>query len=144
MFRDHQNNLADFYPNYTSTVNGQTVNGAVIIPGQIDLLPGESRFRGNGLTQLRSLPPLNWAFRRVCAFPQRTDFAPRIGVAYRIGGSNKTVIRGGYGRFIETLLTSQVVDGWAVEASDVAYFHQFPGRQRRRLSTKLPILSLRT
>ena len=34
MFRDHNNNLANFYPNYTSTVNGQTVNGAVILPNQ--------------------------------------------------------------------------------------------------------------
>ena len=32
------------------------------------------------------------------------------------------MIRGGYGRFIETLLTSQVVDGWSVEASDVGFF----------------------
>ena len=30
MFRDHNNNLANFDPAYTSTVDGQTVNGAVI------------------------------------------------------------------------------------------------------------------
>ena len=60
-------------------------------------------------------------------FSSKKDFAPRVGVAYRVGGSNKTVIRGGYGRFIETLLTSQVIDGWAVEASDVAYFTNSPG-----------------
>jgi len=121
MFRDHQNNLADFYPNYTSTVNGQTVNGAVIIPGQ-------STFAlvNPGFAQTVSPTPILTAGQlgipASLRFSSKKDFAPRIGLAYRIGGSNKTVIRGGYGRFIETLLTSQVIDGWAVEASDVAYF----------------------
>lgn len=55
-------------------------------------------------------------------FSQKTDFAPRVGFAYRIDANDKSVLRGGYGRFIETLLTSQVVDGWAVEASDVGHF----------------------
>jgi hypothetical protein len=121
MFRDHNNNLANFDPAYTSMVNGQTVNGAVIIPGT-ETLP----LVNPGFAQtVYPTPILTAAQAGVPAslrFSQKTDFAPRVGLAYRIGGSNKTVIRGGYGRFIETLLTSQVVDGWSVEASDVAYF----------------------
>jgi hypothetical protein len=121
MFRDHNNNLADFDPSYTSTVNGQTVNGAVIIPNQ-------STFAlvNPGFTETVAPTPIITAAQAgvpaSLRFSQKTDFAPRVGFAYRIGGSNKTVIRGGYGRFIETLLTSQVIDGWSVEASDVAYF----------------------
>ncbi len=126
MFRDHQNNLADFYPNYTSTVNGQTVNGAVIIPGQSTFAEVNP-----GFTQTLYPTPILTAGQlgipASLRFSSKKDFAPRIGVAYRVGGGNKTVIRGGYGRFIETLLTSQVIDGWAVEASDVAFFTNSQG-----------------
>ncbi len=121
MFRDHQNNLANFDPSYTSTVDGQTVNGAVILPGQ-------STFAlvNPGFAETVAPTPIITASQAgvppSLRFSQKTDFAPRIGFAYRVGGSNKTVIRGGYGRFIETLLTSQVIDGWAVEASDIATF----------------------
>jgi hypothetical protein len=121
MFRDHNNNLANFDPAYTSTVNGQTVNGAAVIPG-----PETEPLVNPGFAEtIAPTPILTAAQAGIPAslrFSQKTDFAPRVGLAYRIGGSNKTVIRGGYGRFIETLLTSQVIDGWSVEASDVAYF----------------------
>ena len=121
MFRDHNNNLANFDPAYTSTVDGQTVNGAAIIPGP-ETLP----LVNPGFAQTIAPTPIVTAAQAgvpaSLRFSQKTDFAPRIGLAYRIGGDNKTVLRGGYGRFIETLLTSQVVDGWSVEASDVAYF----------------------
>ena len=33
------------------------------------------------------------------------DFAPRVGFAWRVFNNNKTVLRGGYGRFIESLLS---------------------------------------
>jgi hypothetical protein len=121
MFRDHNNNLANFDPAYTSTVDGQTVNGVVILPNQSTFALVNPGFAQT----VAPTPILTAAQAGVPAslrFSQKTDFAPRIGFAYRIGGSDKTVLRGGYGRFIETLLTSQVIDGWSVEASDVGYF----------------------
>ena len=132
MFRDHQDNLANFDPSYTSTVNGQTVNGAVILPDQHTF-----SLVNPGFAQTLSPTPIITAAQAgvpaSLRFSSKKDFAPRIGFAYRVRGSNKTVIRGGYGRFIETLLTSQVVDGWAVEASDVATFANSLG------SNNLPI-----
>ena len=34
-------------------------------------------------------------------YSQKTDFSPRIGFAWKPFNSNRTVVRGGYGRFIE-------------------------------------------
>jgi hypothetical protein len=69
-------------------------------------------------------------------FSSKKDFAPRIGFAWRIGGSNKTVLRGGYGRFIETLLGSSSLNGWSVDASDVGFFSNSIG------ANGLPVFSL--
>jgi hypothetical protein len=55
-------------------------------------------------------------------FSQKTDFAPRIGIAWRPFDSNRTVIRGGYGRFIEALTGGLADDGGTVVSSDLAEF----------------------
>ena len=55
-------------------------------------------------------------------YSQKTDFAPRIGFAWRVTGDGKTVIRGGYGKFIDSPLGYLILSSWAVEASDVATF----------------------
>lgn len=127
MFRDHNNNVANFDPDYVSTQNGQTVRGAVILPGQSTFGLVNPFF----VQSIAPMPIITAAQAGIPAslrFSEKTDFAPRIGFAYRLGGSNKTVIRGGYGRFIQTLLTSGVVDGWAVEASSVtSWSNSFPG-----------------
>ena len=121
MFRDHYNNLANFLPNYVSTVNGATVNGAVVIPNQ-----GTFQIVNPGFAQSIYPTPILTAQQagipESLRYSQKTDFAPRFGFAWRPFGDDKTVIRGGYGRFIETLLGSAVLNAWAVEASDVALF----------------------
>ena len=50
--------------------------------------------------------------------------APRLGFAWRPFGNDKTVLRGGWGRFIETPLGFSLVSGWAVHASYVGVFNQ--------------------
>lgn len=40
----------------------------------------------------------------------KNNFAPRIGIAYRMGGSDKTVIRAGYGLFYDTQIGNTTVD----------------------------------
>jgi hypothetical protein len=55
-------------------------------------------------------------------YSQKTDFAPRVGIVWRATQDGKTVIRGGYGKFIDAPLGFLILSSWAVEASDVASF----------------------
>jgi hypothetical protein len=57
-------------------------------------------------------------------YTDRTDFGPRVGFAWRPNKDNKTVIRGGWGRFIESPLGFSLVSGWAVSASFVPLYSQ--------------------
>lgn len=120
-FHDHNYNIANFDPDYTSVVDGQTVNGAVIVPSTKTnplINPGfvQSIYPTPILTAAQVGVPSNLRHSNY------TDFAPRIGFAWRVFGNNKTVLRGGYGRFIEALLAGGAIDGWAVESSNVGAF----------------------
>src|SRR5579862_4752066 len=126
MFRDQYNNLANYVPDYTSTQNGVTVKGAVIIPGAGTFGITSPQF----VQAIAPTPVITAAQAGVPAslrFSQKTDFAPRVGFAYKAFGSDKTVIRGGYGRFIEALLGSAAISAWAVQSSDVGFFNNSIG-----------------
>ena len=57
-------------------------------------------------------------------FTDHTDWGPRLGFAWRPFQNDKTVFRGGWGRFIETPLGFSLVAGWAVHASYVGTYNQ--------------------
>src|SRR6202041_1995682 len=57
-------------------------------------------------------------------YTDHTDVGPRIGFAWRPYGNDKTVLRGGWGRFIESPLGFSLVSGWAVSSSFVNYAYQ--------------------
>jgi hypothetical protein len=121
MLRDHLNNTTNFLPDYTSTVNGQVVNGAVVIPNQAAF----SILNPNFAQSIYPTPILTAAQAGIPASlrdSQKTDFAPRVGFAWQPFSNGRTVIRGGYGRFIEALMGSMVDDAWGVDTSDVANF----------------------
>jgi Carboxypeptidase regulatory-like domain/TonB dependent receptor len=121
MMRDHLNNVANFIPDYTSVVDGQTVNGAVVIPNQsvysiLNPAFAQSIYPTPILTAAQAGLPES------LRVSQKTDFAPRFGFAWKPFSSDRTVIRGGWGKFIEALMGSMVDDAWGVETSDVANF----------------------
>ena len=120
-FRDHNLNLANFVPNYTSTVNGQTVNGAVVIPSD-KTWPLVNPGFVQSIAPTPILTAKQLGIPDNLRYPNYKDFAPRIGFAWRLFGDNKTVLRGGYGRFIEALLAAGAIDGWAVESSNLGTF----------------------
>jgi hypothetical protein len=57
-------------------------------------------------------------------YTDKNDWGPRVGFAWRPYGNDKTVVRGGWGRFIETPLGFSLVSGWAVHASYVGVYDQ--------------------
>ena len=120
MFQDHYNNTANFLPNYTSIVNGVTVNGAVVIPDAAVKLVNPAFAASILPTPI--LTATQAGIPQSLRYSQKTDFAPRFGFAYRATADGKTVIRGGIGRFIEAQLGNLLLSSWAVEASDVASF----------------------
>lgn len=119
VFQDYNNNVANFDPYINSVQNGQLVHGAVVVPVQQSL----SLVNPGFAQSIAPTPILTAAQAGIpvgLRYSQKTDFAPRVGFAWRLG--NKTVLRGGYGRFIEAPLSLTAIDGWSVEASDFASF----------------------
>jgi len=122
-FKDYYNNVANFDPNYSSTINGQVVQGAIIYPDKQAFANLNPYFVGSIAPTpviLASQAGVNSYLRDV----SKLDFAPRIGFAWRVFNNNKTVLRGGYGRFIESLLAGTAEAGWSMGSSEIGYFSQ--------------------
>jgi hypothetical protein len=111
--------------NHLSIVNEQTVRGAVIVPGPGTLATVDPGFAASiyptpmVTAQSTGDPP---ALRH----STKTDFAPRVGFAWRLF-DDKTVLRGGYGRYIEALMGTAVLSAWATQSSDVGFFNNSIG-----------------
>jgi hypothetical protein len=121
MFVDSKDNTATFLQNYYSVVNGQTVHGAVVVP--------DGRINGLDQSFVQAIAPTpvltasQAGLPQTLRFSQKTDFAPRFGFAWR-PFDDKTVIRGGYGKYIETLLGAILFSQWGIPTSYNALYSQ--------------------
>jgi hypothetical protein len=120
MMQDHLYNVANFLPDYQSVVDGKVVRGAAVIPDKA--LPILNKDFAASILPVPTLLASQVGIPQSLRYSQKTDFAPRVGFAYRATADGKTIIRGGYGKFIEAQLGNLLLGSWAVEASDVASF----------------------
>jgi hypothetical protein len=116
-------NTAFFEPDYSATIDGQLVHGAVVVPNK----QAESFESTDFETAIAPTPTLTAAQAGLPSglrYTDKNDWGPRLGFAWRLFGNDKTVLRGGWGRFIESPLGFSLVSGWAVHASYVGVYSQ--------------------
>jgi hypothetical protein len=128
-------NTAFFLPDYSANIGGQTVHGAVVVPNA----QAES-FKSEQFVQAIAPTPILTAAQagipQALRYTDKNDWGPRLGFAWRPYGNDKTVVRGGWGRFIESPLGFSLVSGWAVHASYVGIYNQ-----ALKTDNKTPFLS---
>ena len=121
--RETSGNTATFVPDYSGTINGQQVTGAVVVPSQKSLATTSTDFAA-AIAPTPVLTASQAGLPVALRYTSKTDWAPRIGFAWRPFASDKTVLRGGWGRFIETPLGFSLYTGWAVHASYLPTYNQ--------------------
>jgi len=123
--REIHSNTATFLPDWTGIGSDGTtaVRGAVVVSSAQASQSASQAFR-NGIAPTPILTAAQAGIPASLRFTDQTDFGPRLGFAWRPRGNDKTVIRGGWGRFIETPLGFSLVAGWAVAASYVPTYNQ--------------------
>jgi hypothetical protein len=117
-FSDAWNNMAVFLPDSYSVINGVTVHGAVAVSNKA---PVNSVFVGS-IAPTPIYTADQAGLPDTLHYSDKTSFGPRIGFAWRPFKDEKTVIRGGYGRFIEAMLGTLTSAGWAVQSSSVGSY----------------------
>lgn len=117
-------NTAFFLPDYAGPgVDGSPVTGAVVVPNA-QAVSFESTYFEGAIAPTPTFTARQAGVPQTLRYTYKNDWGPRVGFAWRPYGNDKTVVRGGWGRFIETPLGFSLVSGWAVSASYVGVFNQ--------------------
>jgi len=114
--RETSGNNTTFDPDWTGT-------GAVVVPNQKALADASTDFI-NSISPTPVLTAAQAGIPSALRFTSKTDWAPRIGFAWRPLATDKTVVRGGWGRFLETPLGFALYSGWAVHSSYLPIYNQ--------------------
>ena len=116
-------NTATFLPSYSASVDGQAVSGAVVVSNAQAEAAASSALLG-AIAPTPLLTASEVGIPSGLRYTDKTDWGPRLGFAWQPYHSGKTVVRGGWGRFIESPLGFALVSGWAVHSSYVGTYNQ--------------------
>jgi hypothetical protein len=115
--KDTHYNTAAFLPDY----NENGIHGGVAVPNAQGLTYTNAGF-ASSIAPTPILTAAQAGLPEKLRYTYKSDYGPRIGFAWRPNHNNSTVIRGGWGRFIESPLGFSLVSGWAVSASFVPLY----------------------
>jgi hypothetical protein len=115
--KDTHYNTAAFLPDYDE----QGVHGGVAVPNAQGLTYTNPGF-ASSIAPTPILTAAQAGLPEKLRYTYKSDYGPRIGFAWRPNHNNSTVVRGGWGRFIESPLGFSLVSGWAVSASFVPLY----------------------
>jgi hypothetical protein len=121
--KEQDYNTATFEPNYSAATGSGQVSGAVVVSNAQAASDASSAF----LSAIAPTPLLTASQAGVpeeLRFTDKSDWGPRIGFSWQPYRNGRTVVRGGWGRFIETPLGFALVSGWAVHSSYVGTYNQ--------------------
>jgi hypothetical protein len=121
--RDTGFNTATFAPDVVTNVNNQNVTGAVVV-SNAQALADKSTALVASIAPMQIITAADAGIPSTLRYTDKTDWGPRLGFAWRIFGNDKTVLRGGWGRFLETPLGFSLVAGWAAHASYLGTYSQ--------------------
>jgi hypothetical protein len=118
-------NTATFAPDWSGIGSDGTssVKGAVIVSNAQALASKSDDFY-SAISPTPILTAAQAGIPSTLRYTDKTDWGPRLGFAWRPLGNDKTVVRGGWGRFIESPMGFSLVSGWAVHSSYLATYNQ--------------------